>query len=190
MNPTLFLASTSPRRRELLQQIGVSFNVLRVDVDESTRPMESPKCYVQRLSLAKAQAGLAQCQPNELVLAADTTVVVDSTIIGKPETLEQAIAIWQSLSGRCHQVLTGVTLANHQHQQTIVVTTDVYFRQLSMAEMIAYWQTGEPHDKAGGYGIQGKGALFVAKIDGSYSNVVGLPLTETAQLLRQFSYGV
>ena len=87
-------------------------------------------------------------------------------------------------------MLTGVTLANHQHQQTIVVTTDVYFRQLSMAEMIAYWQTGEPHDKAGGYGIQGKGALFVAKIDGSYSNVVGLPLTETAQLLRQFSYGV
>lgn len=190
MNPTLFLASTSPRRRELLQQIGVSFNVLRVDVDESTRPTESPEYYVQRLSLAKAQAGLAQCQPNELVLAADTTVVIDSTIIGKPETLEQAIAIWQSLSGRCHQVLTGVTLANNQHQQTIVVTTDVYFRQLSMAEMIAYWQTGEPHDKAGGYGIQGKGALFVAKIDGSYSNVVGLPLTETAQLLRQFNYCV
>ena len=190
INHTLFLASTSPRRRELLQQIGLSFEVLRVDVDESTQVNESPEAYVQRLSLAKAQMGLTQCPNNSLVLAADTTVVIDNHIIGKPETLEQAITIWQSLSGRCHQVLTGVTLANHRQSKTIVVATDVYFRLLSTQEMQSYWQTGEPQDKAGGYGIQGKGALFVEKIDGSYSNVVGLPLTETAQLLRQFGYAV
>jgi septum formation protein len=189
INPALFLASTSPRRRELLQQIGLSFEVLRVDVDESTQINESPEAYVQRLSLAKAQMGLKQCpNNNDLVLAADTTVVIDNHIIGKPENLEQAIAIWQSLSGRCHQVLTGVTLANHRQSKTIVVTTDVYFCPLTMKEMLGYWQTGEPQDKAGGYGIQGKGALFVEKIDGSYSNVVGLPLTETAQLLRRFAY--
>ena len=190
INPTLFLASTSPRRRELLQQIGLSFEVLRVDVDESTQVNESPEAYVQRLSLAKAQMGLTQCPSHSLVLAADTTVVIDNHIIGKPESLEQAITIWQSLSGRCHQVLTGVTLANHFQSKTIVVTTDVYFCPLSLQEMQSYWQTGEPQDKAGGYGIQGKGALFVEKIDGSYSNVVGLPLTETAQLLRQFGYAV
>ena len=190
INHTLFLASTSPRRRELLQQIGLSFEVLRVDVDESTQVNESPEAYVQRLSLAKAQMGLTQCPNNSLVLAADTTVVIDNHIIGKPETLEQAITIWQSLSGRCHQVLTGVTLANHRQSKTIVVATDVYFRLLSTQEMQSYWQTGEPQDKAGGYGIQGKGALFVEKIDGSYSNVVGLPLTETAKLLSQFGYEV
>jgi septum formation protein len=190
INHTLFLASTSPRRRELLQQIGLSFEVLRVDVDESTQANESPEAYVQRLSLAKAQMGLTQCPNNSLVLAADTTVVIDNHIIGKPETLEQAITIWQSLSGRCHQVLTGVTLANHRQSKTIVVATDVYFRLLSTQEMQSYWQTGEPQDKAGGYGIQGKGALFVEKIDGSYSNVVGLPLTETAKLLSQFGYEV
>jgi septum formation protein len=190
INPALFLASTSPRRRELLQQIGLSFEVLRVDVDESTQINESPEAYVQRLSLAKAQMGLIQCPSQSLVLAADTTVVIDNHIIGKPESLEQAITIWQSLSDRCHQVLTGVTLANHQKSKTIVVTTDVYFCPLSLQEMQSYWQTNEPQDKAGGYGIQGKGALFVERIDGSYSNVVGLPLTETAQLLRQFGYAV
>jgi septum formation protein len=142
------------------------------------------------LALAKAQAGLARCQQGDLVLAADTTVVIDQQIIGKPDSFDHAQAIWQSLSGRCHQVLTAIALANHQHSQALVVTTNVYFRPLSTAEMLAYWQTGEPQDKAGGYGIQGKGALFVDKIEGSYSNVVGLPLTETAQLLQQFGYSV
>ncbi len=186
----LYLASSSPRRRELLQQIGVSFEVVKADVDESTRPGEFPIAYVQRLALAKAQAGLAKCQPDDLVLAADTTVVIDHHIIGKPDSFEQAQAIWQILSGRCHQVLTAITLANGQHCQTLVVTTNVYFRDLSAQEMLAYWHTGEPQDKAGGYGIQGKGALFVDKIEGSYSNVVGLPLTETAQLLQQFGCSV
>lgn len=186
----LYLASTSARRRELLQQIGLDFSVLKVDVDESALPSESPQTYVQRLALAKAQAGLAQVQGDGLVLAADTTVVIDDEIIGKPEDMDHAIAIWQRLSGRKHQVLTGIAVANAQTRHALCVVTDVYFRQLSLAEMQAYWHTGEPQDKAGAYGIQGKGALFVSKIDGSYSNVVGLPLTETAQMLAQFGYSV
>lgn len=186
----LYLASSSPRRRELLQQIGVSFQQLKADVDESIQAHELPSAYVQRLALAKAHAGLVQCQQGDLILAADTTVVVDNTIIGKPDDLAHAQAIWRALSGRSHQVLTAIALANHQHSQAIVVATNVYFRAISEEEMLAYWQTGEPQDKAGAYGIQGKGALWVEKIEGSYSNVVGLPLMESAQLLQQFGYRV
>jgi septum formation protein len=186
----LYLASTSPRRRELLQQIGLTFDVLKVDVDESVQTGESPADYVLRLALAKAAAGLSQRAADALVLAADTTVVIDNHIIGKPENLEQAQAIWRQLGGRRHQVLTGVAVANHADARAIVVVTDVYFRSMTPEDMLAYWHSGEPQDKAGGYGIQGKGALFVDRIDGSYSNVVGLPLTETAQLLAQFGYSV
>lgn len=183
----LYLASTSPRRKELLTQIGLDFSVLNIDVDETPFINESAQVYVARLSAAKAQAGLAQCLFSEdLVIAADTTVVFEHSLIGKPTSEQQALAIWRQLSGKTHQVLTGVTVAKQQQQKTIVVVTDVYFRQLTEQEMIDYWQTGEPKDKAGAYGIQGKGALFVDKIDGSYSNVVGLPLTETALLLREF----
>lgn len=183
----LYLASTSPRRRELLQQIGLSFAVLKIDVDESVSPQELAQDYVARLALAKAQAGLLLSKDEHaIVIAADTSVVMDNQIMGKPETIEQALAMWQALSGRQHQVLTGVSVASHQQQQTQVVGTEVYFRDLTMDEMLNYWQTGEAQDKAGGYGIQGKGALFVQKIVGSYSNVVGLPLTETALLLRRF----
>lgn len=188
----LYLASTSPRRKELLQQIGLEFECLAIDVDESVVRQESPQCYVARLSKIKADAGLALCehQPEAVVIAADTTVVIAQQIIGKPQNLEQALAIWRSLSGKKHTVLTGVTLASHQKEQTQVVSTEVYFRELSEQEMIDYWHTGEAQDKAGGYGIQGKGVLFVEKIDGSYSNVVGLPLTETALLLRGFGVSV
>lgn len=186
----LFLASTSPRRRELLQQIGLTFDILKVDVDESVQAGESPADYVRRLALAKAAAGWRQVQGDGLVLAADTTVVIDGEIIGKPESLEHAQSIWRRLSGRQHQVLTAVAVASRDKSQAEVVTTQVRFRELSADEMLAYWRTGEPHDKAGAYGIQGRGALFVAAIDGSYSNVVGLPLTETAQLLAQFGYSV
>lgn len=182
----LYLASTSPRRKELLTQIGVSFQTLKIDVDETPLVDESPSSYVARLSLSKAQAGLVQCSQQDMVIAADTTVVFNNMIIGKPSNEKDALDIWQSLSGQKHQVLTGVTVANQHTQKTIVVTTDVYFRQLTIEEMTAYWLTGEPKDKAGGYGIQGKGVLFVEKIEGSYSNVVGLPLTELALLLREF----
>lgn len=187
----LYLASTSPRRKELLQQIGLQFGILRIDIDETPLDDESPQNYVARLSAAKAQAGLEQCKNNDdLVIAADTTVVFDQQIIGKPETEQQALHIWQQLSGKVHQVLTGFTVANRQKTRTMVVVTEVYFRVLSHQEMLAYWQTGEPKDKAGGYGIQGKGCLFVEKINGSYSNVVGLPLTETAIALSEFGYQV
>jgi len=187
----LYLASTSPRRKELLQQIGLEFEILKINIDETPIENESPEDYVSRLSAAKAQAGFMQCHSsNDLVIAADTTVVFQQQIIGKPETEQQALEIWQKLSGQVHQVLTGVTIASPQQQKTIVVKTDVYFRQLTQEEMLNYWQTGEPKDKAGGYGIQGKGPVFVEKINGSYSNVVGLPLTETVLILREFGYEV
>lgn len=185
----LYLASTSPRRKELLQQVGLQFQTLKIDVDETPLHNETPYDYVARLSAAKAQVGLAQCVfADDLVIGADTTVVFEQQIIGKPETQQQALEIWQQLSGNVHQVLTGVIVATQQKCKTIVVTTDVYFRKLNHQEMLAYWQTGEAKDKAGGYGIQSKGAVFVEKINGSYSNVVGLPLTETVLLLREFDF--
>lgn len=186
----LYLASTSPRRKELLQQIGLRFECVSIDVDESVKESEAAHNYVARLAHAKAQAGLAilKQQQDALVIAADTTVVFDGYIIGKPQNFVQAQTIWRTLSGHKHSVLTGVTIASHLKQITQVVATDVYFRVLSEQEMYDYWQTGEPLDKAGAYGIQGKGALFVQKIDGSYSNVVGLPLTETALALREFGF--
>jgi septum formation protein len=188
----LYLASTSPRRKELLQQIGLEFECLAIDVDESVVKQESPQRYVARLSKIKADAGLALCEhlPEAIVIAADTTVVIEEQIIGKPQNLEQALVIWRSLSGKKHTVLTGVTIASHDKQHTQVVSTDVYFRELSEQEMTDYWHTGEAQDKAGGYGIQGKGTLFVEKIVGSYSNVVGLPLTQTALLLRDFGVNI
>ncbi|PTQ87236.1 Maf family protein [Agitococcus lubricus] len=187
----LYLASTSPRRRDLLNQLGLEFQVLSVHVDESVQPHELASHYVERLARAKAHAGFQQRQSaSDLVLAADTTVVLDGHIIGKPENYAQARDLWQQMSGRAHQVLTGIALANQQAMRSQVVSTEVYFKPLCEAEMHAYWHTGEPQDKAGGYGIQGRGALFVQKIIGSYSNVVGLPLVETAQLLTEFDYPI
>ena len=186
----LYLASTSPRRRELLQQIGLNFDVLKIAVDESVREDETPGEYVARLAVAKASSALDLVQGHGLVLAADTTVVRDGVVIGKPETLEEAMAIWESLSGRSHQVMTGVALARGELVSHRVVTTEEHFRVLTRAEMRAYWNTGEPRDKAGGYGIQGRGAVWVDRIAGSYSNVVGLPLAETAEMLETFGYSV
>lgn len=182
----LYLASASPRRRELLQQIGQTFTVRTEAVDETPLVGESPEIYVARLALAKAQAVAAQCQPADLVLAADTTVVYAGQIIGKPASCAEAVAIWSQLSGRTHQVLTGIAVVGQGRSAQRVVCTEVSFRELTLAEMQAYWHTGEPCDKAGGYGIQGRGALWVERIVGSYSNVVGLPLCETAQLLAEF----
>lgn len=186
----LYLASTSPRRRELLQQIGLTFEVLKVSVDESPLEDETPAEYVARLAVAKARAAMELVSSGDIVLGADTTVVCDGRIIGKPESLEEAVAIWQSLSRRSHQVLTGVALARGELVTHRVVTTEVHFKELLPAEMEAYWHTGEPRDKAGGYGIQGRGAVWVDRISGSYSNVVGLPLAETAEMLDGFGYSV
>lgn len=178
----LVLASASPRRKELLRQIGVQFSVRPVDVCEDVLPGEAASAYVKRLALEKARA--CNIKEGEVVLGSDTTVVLDQHIIGKPINKAESIAILGRLSGRTHQVLTAVALVSKEQSDVVVVETDVTFREISRNECESYWQTGEPADKAGSYGIQGMGAIFVEKITGSYSSVVGLPLTQTAKLLQ------
>lgn len=186
---TLYLASGSPRRRELLTQIGVSYLTLSAPVDENTLPDESPIAYVERLARAKAQAGLAALADTHeaVVLGADTAVVLDGRILGKPADRDEALATLSALSGRSHDVLTAVALVSAQQVVARVVTSQVTFRALSSAEIEAYWASGEPQDKAGCYGIQGLAAVFVSQLHGSYSAVVGLPLCETAALLAEFA---
>ncbi len=181
--PPVYLASSSPRRRELLTQLGVRHAVLQAAIDERPRIAESPIDYVRRMALEKAQAGAAIGQ-DKPVLAADTSVVLDGRIFGKPIDRVDALAMLACLSGRTHQVLTAVVLLQQGRVHEALSTTQVTFRTLSADEAIAYWQTGEPADKAGAYAIQGLGAIFVARIEGSHSGVMGLPLYETASLLR------
>lgn len=185
MNP-LYLASGSPRRRELLTQIGVPFSVVSAPIDETPLPDESATAYVERLARAKAAAGLASVEGPAVVLGADTAVVLDGRILGKPDNREDALAMLADLSGREHQVLTAVALSDGQRVQSLCVTSKVRFRAISADEAQRYWASGEPADKAGGYAIQGLGAVFVTGLSGSYSAVVGLPLSETADLLGQF----
>ncbi|WP_213995012.1 Maf family protein [Arsukibacterium sp.] len=186
MYPEIALASASPRRRELLQQIAVPFSLVQVDVDERRQGNESPQVYVTRLAHAKAQAGAEKLKFSVPVLGADTIVVVDQHILGKPVDQADFSRMMQLLSGRCHQVMTAVALVGQHSSNGCCVSTEVCFRQLSTADIAAYWQTGEPRDKAGGYGIQGQGGRFVSHISGSYSAVVGLPLCETDRLLRNW----
>ena len=185
MNP-LYLASGSPRRRELLTQIGVPFTVVSAPIDESPLPDESAPAYVERLARAKAAAGLASVQGPAVVLGADTAVVLDGRILGKPENREDALAMLADLSGREHKVLTAVALSNGLLTHSLCVTSKVRLRAISADEAQRYWASGEPVDKAGGYAIQGLGAVFVTGLSGSYSAVVGLPLSETAELLGTF----
>lgn len=186
---TLYLASGSPRRRELLTQIGVPFLTQIAPIDENALPGESPLAYVERLALAKGHAGLAALADSDgaVVLGADTAVVLDGRILGKPRDRADALATLQALSGRSHQVLTAVALVSRERQVARVVTSQVTFRSLTQAEIEAYWASGEPQDKAGSYGIQGLAAVFVSQLQGSYSAVVGLPLCETAALLAEFA---
>jgi len=186
---TLYLASGSPRRRELLTQIGVPFLTQIAPIDENALPGESPLAYVERLALAKGHAGLAALADSDgaVVLGADTAVVLDGHILGKPRDRVDALATLQALSGRSHQVLTAVALVSRERQAARVVTSQVTFRPLTQAEIEAYWASGEPQDKAGSYGIQGLAAVFVSQLQGSYSAVVGLPLCETAALLAEFA---
>ena len=180
---TVVLASQSPRRRTLLDQLGVAHEALPVDVDETPRPGEAPAEYVLRLALAKARAGRAR-RPDCLVVGADTAVVIDDAILGKPADRASAIAMLGLLSGREHRVLTAVALVGDREESRLSVS-HVRFRPVGSAEAAAYWDTGEPADKAGGYAVQGIGALFVEQLTGSYSGVMGLPLYETAELLRR-----
>ena len=186
--PHVYLASASPRRRELLRQIGVSYRLLRVEVDETPRPDETPGDYVVRLALAKARTGctaLGRRRPAP-VLGADTAVVVDDVILGKPRDRDEGLAMLALLSGRAHQVLSAVALATPAREAVKIQESRVRFRELSPAERAAYWNGGEPSDKAGGYAIQGRAAAFITELHGSYSGVMGLPLFETAELLRAF----
>lgn len=185
---SLHLASASPRRRELLAQIGVPFVTLIASIDETALPGEPAERYVERLAREKALAGLAALSDpaDAVVLGADTAVVLDGRILGKPADRAECLATLAALSGREHQVLTAVALASAQRIESRVVASRVRFRPLRAGEAEAYWATGEPCDKAGSYGIQGLAAVFVSQIEGSYSAVVGLPLCETAQLLGEF----
>jgi len=181
--PVLCLASVSPRRRELLSQIGVSHIVAGADIDEAVLPGETPHAYVTRLAREKALA-IRRAGQQLPVLAADTTVVVDGNIFGKPRDREHAVYMLGELAGRAHEVLTAVALANSHGVSERMSSSTVRFRQISPEECVAYWETGEPRDKAGGYAIQGLGAVFVESLSGSYSGVMGLPLFETGELLQ------
>ncbi len=201
MSPRIYLASQSPRRRELLRQIGVQFDVMTfrsgergedADVDETPLADEKVEHYVERLALTKAEAGVRRVLWRKmlprLVLAADTTLEVDGEIIGKPVDTRDAHAILRRLSGRSHRVLTALALSDGKHTRSALSISTVKFRELSDADIRHYVASGEPMDKAGAYGIQGKAAIFVAEIHGSYSGIMGLPLFETAQLLEAFGY--
>jgi len=186
MHPQIYLASQSPRRRELLEQIGIYPKVVTADIDECPHPNEAPAEYVIRLALEKAGAVHAMLNEDEMlpVLAADTSVVVENKILGKPQNSDDALAMMQQLSGRTHKVLTGVALVDGKKISSRLSVNNVTFRPVNKEEAQAYWESGEPQDKAGGYAIQGLGAMFISRLEGSYSGVMGLPLFETADLLQ------
>ena len=194
----IYLASRSPRRRDLLKQIGVPFELLLLredlrrgaDVDETPLAEESPGVYVLRVASAKAAMAVRQIAyrglPQKPVLSADTTVVFDGQIVGKPEDAEDAARILRTLSGREHQVLTAVAVALREQIEAQISVSSVLFRELSDAEIRSYVATGEPLDKAGAYAIQGRGGVLVTRMTGSYSGIMGLPLAETVELLQKF----
>jgi septum formation protein len=183
--PQLILASGSPRRRELLHQIGVAHVVQAAEVDERQLPGEDPAACAARLAMEKARAvhGAAPGRPQLPVLGADTLVVQDGVTLGKPRDRADALAMLQQLSGRTHRVISAVALVTTAGVASRLSDSEVRFRRLTPAECAAYWDTGEPRDKAGAYAIQGLGAVFIAGLNGSYSGVMGLPLFETAELL-------
>ena len=187
MSPNfVYLASNSPRRRELLQQIGVQFRLIGAELDETPLPGETPPAYVSRLAAAKAEAGWQRRRDpaDAPVLAADTAVVLDGRILGKPRDRNDAESMLRQLSGRTHQVLTAVAVRSAGGNEIRVSRSLVTFRSIEPAEAAAYWDCGEPRDKAGAYAIQGYAAVFIADLKGSYSGVMGLPLFETAELLK------
>ena len=182
----LYLASASPRRRELLAQIGIRHRVLAVAVDETWHRDETPELYVIRLALEKARAGREKIPASDSrpVLGADTAVVIGGEVLGKPGNREEGIAMLRRLSGVTHHVYSGVALVGDDEATRLSVSA-VSFRSMTLEECQAYWLTGEPADKAGAYAIQGRGAVFISRLEGTYSGVMGLPLFETAELLRE-----
>lgn len=186
----LILASASPRRRELLQQIGVPHRVVPVHLDERVLPGEAPREYVARLAREKAQAGFRQAGGGAPALGSDTAVILDGDILGKPVDEEDGVRTLLRLSGRTHQVMTGVAVVKGEQCLVDVVITEVRFVTFDETVARAYWASGEPCDKAGSYGIQGLGGVLVDAINGSYSAVVGLPLAQTAAILKLFGIEV
>lgn len=182
----IILASVSPRRRELLEQIGIAYQTRAVQADETPRSDETPELYVRRVAAEKSLLGVELCGDRLPVLSADTEVVLDGQVLGKPRDFEHAAEMLGRLSGRAHRVLSAVSLRHGtQHHWQALSVSIVTFREIGTDEIAAYWASGEPADKAGGYAIQGLGAAFVKHLAGSFSGVMGLPLYETAQLLRQ-----
>jgi septum formation protein len=184
MSVQIILASASPRRKELLEQIKVTYKVHPVDLDETPLPNETPLDYVQRLAAEKSAACRAQLKTEIPVLAADTAVILGCVIMGKPKNQADALAMLTQLSGKTHQVYSAISLRGREHSQAVSIT-EVTFRRLTEREMLDYWRSGEPVDKAGSYAIQGMGGVFVESIKGSFSGVVGLPLFELAELLSK-----
>ena len=193
-SPSIYLASRSPRRAELLQQMGVLFSVVPADIDEAPHAMERSDAYVKRLAIEKAQAGYALVLQKAWfempVLAADTTVSIDGEILGKPQDDEDAYRMLSLMSGRWHEVHTGIAVAQSGHVAMEISSTMVLMDDLSDAVIRAYIATGEPKDKAGAYGIQGIAGSLIKRIEGSYSGVMGLPVYETAKLLKQAGIGL
>ena len=180
--PRLHLASQSPRRQEILAALGLEFSAAGVDVEERRLGQEAPDVMVVRLARAKAEA--ADVRAGTIVIGADTDVVLGDEVFSKPSGRDEALAMLAGLSGRTHRVMTGVAVRSDTGLQASLSTTEVRVREISPDEALAYWQSGEPRDKAGAYAIQGRGGVFVGAISGSYSGVVGLPVFETARLLR------
>lgn len=186
----IYLASQSPRRRELLEQIGIAHKVIKVDIDETPAENETPQEYVVRMAVEKARHAYIQHQELPL-LAADTSVIFQDRIMGKPVNRQDFLEMMQLLSNQTHQVLTAIAVTGSNNTESQILktrlsTSHVTFRNIPEVEATQYWQTGEPRDKAGGYGIQGLGAVFIREIKGSYSGIMGLPLYETADLLAEF----
>lgn len=184
----LHLASQSPRRRDLLARLGLAFGVLDIDIPEQRQPTEPPDDYVRRVAREKAGAGLLMvvAVPGALVLGADTEVILDGEVFGKPRDADDAAAMLRRLSGRTHRVLSAVSLVSAGRELQALSESEVTFANLDDATIAAYVASGEPNGKAGGYAIQGAAQAFIAHLSGSYSGVMGLPLFETAQLLRKF----
>lgn len=184
----IILASKSPRRQELLRLLGVEYKTLTEDVDETMDPQQSPLDEVRRVSACKAQAVADRVCADDIVISADTVVVLDGQVMGKPKSEKEAVQMLSALSGRTHRVMTGLTVRQASRETSVTVTTEITFRALSEREIRAYVASGEPMDKAGAYGIQGGASVFVSHIAGDYFNVMGLPVCTLTQLLR--SYGV
>lgn len=183
--PALHLASSSPRRRELLSTLGIEFSYAGVDVDESALPGESPSAMVLRLAQLKARTACESGAHKIPVLGADTAVILDDRMFGKPASKQDALDMLACLSNRTHEVLTGVAVIAGDTLDTALSRTEVQFREIRPDEAEAYWQSGEPAGKAGAYAVQGIGGIFVSSVSGSYTGVVGLPIFETAELLRR-----